>query len=108
MDTGGAEAIDAKRKCFHGREVRAWALEADNSDGAVPQSVDLWTWGVDGCHSCRMAQLTVCRNKQDLLEQLNELKTELASLRVNKVTGGNASKLTKMYVCIRVWHRNRQ
>jgi hypothetical protein len=29
---------------------------------------------------------------------LNELKTELASLRVNKVTGGNASKLTKMYV----------
>ena len=38
------------------------------------------------------------RNKQDLLEQLKELKTELASLRVNKVTGGNASKLTKMYV----------
>jgi ribosomal protein L29 len=38
------------------------------------------------------------RNKQDLLTLLNELKTELASLRVQKIAGGSASKLTKMCV----------
>ena len=36
------------------------------------------------------------KNKQDLLTQLTELKTELASLRVQKIAGGSASKLTKM------------
>ena len=40
----------------------------------------------------------ICRNKQDLLTQLSELKTELASLRVQKIAGGSASKLTKMWV----------
>jgi len=38
----------------------------------------------------------ILRNKQDLMTQLNELKTELASLRVQKIAGGSASKLTKM------------
>jgi large subunit ribosomal protein L35e len=40
------------------------------------------------------------RNKrqQDLERQLNELKTELAQLRVAKVTGGAASKLAKIKV----------
>lgn len=38
------------------------------------------------------------RNKQDLLTQLGELKTELASLRVQKIAGGNAAKLNKMWV----------
>ena len=38
----------------------------------------------------------IVRNKQDLMTQLNELKTELASLRVQKIAGGSASKLTKM------------
>merc|ERR550525_1133592 len=36
------------------------------------------------------------KNKQDLMTQLNELKTELASLRVQKIAGGSASKLTKI------------
>ncbi|KAK6906681.1 hypothetical protein V866_005528 [Kwoniella sp. B9012] len=36
------------------------------------------------------------KSKQDLLTQLNELKTELASLRVQKIAGGSASKLTKI------------
>lgn len=36
------------------------------------------------------------RNKTDLLKQLHELKTELASLRVQKIAGGSAAKLTKM------------
>ncbi|CAD6574083.1 MAG: Pre-mRNA-splicing factor slt11 [Tremellales sp. Tagirdzhanova-0007] len=36
------------------------------------------------------------KGKADLLQQLTELKTELASLRVQKIAGGNASKLTKM------------
>ena len=36
------------------------------------------------------------KSKEDLLKQLNELKTELSQLRVAKVTGGAASKLGKM------------
>ena len=36
------------------------------------------------------------KSKDDLLKQLKELKTELAALRVHKVTGGTASKLSKM------------
>ncbi len=39
---------------------------------------------------------TSSRSKQDLVQQLNDLKTELASLRVQKISGGSASKLTKM------------
>lgn len=43
--------------------------------------------------------------KNELYKQLDEMKSELASLRVAKVTGGAASKLSKMYaaalsVCI--------
>lgn len=34
------------------------------------------------------------------MTQLNELKTELASLRVQKIAGGSASKLTKMCVVL--------
>lgn len=37
------------------------------------------------------------KGKNDLVKQLDELKSELASLRVAKVTGGAASKLSKMY-----------
>ncbi|RSH87622.1 60S ribosomal protein L35 [Apiotrichum porosum] len=36
------------------------------------------------------------KNKADLLAQLVELRTELASLRVQKVVGGSSSKLTKI------------
>tara|TARA_B100000795_G_scaffold68285_1_gene47242 strand:- start:880 stop:1023 length:144 start_codon:yes stop_codon:yes gene_type:complete len=47
-----------------------------------------------------MAKLKVhelrTKNKADLMKQLEELKTELAALRVAKVTGGAASKLSKM------------
>ena len=47
-----------------------------------------------------MAKLKVhelrSKNKADLMKQLEELKTELAALRVAKVTGGAASKLSKM------------
>lgn len=38
------------------------------------------------------------KNKEDLKKQLDELKSELSQLRVQKITGGAASKLTKMYV----------
>eukprot|EP00635_Sarcinochrysidales_sp_CCMP3193_P015696 CAMPEP_0118906332 /NCGR_PEP_ID=MMETSP1166-20130328/10073_1 /TAXON_ID=1104430 /ORGANISM="Chrysoreinhardia sp, Strain CCMP3193" /LENGTH=122 /DNA_ID=CAMNT_0006845635 /DNA_START=52 /DNA_END=420 /DNA_ORIENTATION=- len=38
------------------------------------------------------------KTKQDLLKQLEELKSELAQLRVAKVTGGAASKLAKIRV----------
>ncbi|RMX49190.1 hypothetical protein pdam_00005847 [Pocillopora damicornis] len=36
------------------------------------------------------------KKKEDLLRQLDELKNELASLEVAKVTGGAASKLSKI------------
>jgi len=37
------------------------------------------------------------KNRDELLRQLEELKTELQQLRVAKVTGGAASKLSKMF-----------
>ena len=40
------------------------------------------------------------KKKSELLQKLNELKTELASLRVAQVTGGAPSKLAKMYLFI--------
>ncbi|RWS17927.1 60S ribosomal protein L35-like protein [Dinothrombium tinctorium] len=42
------------------------------------------------------------KKKEELLKQLKELKQELANLRVSKVTGGAASKLSK----IRVFRKN--
>lgn len=36
------------------------------------------------------------KKKDELLKQLDELKQELSGLRVAKVTGGAASKLSKM------------
>ncbi|XP_075213459.1 ribosomal protein L35 [Lycorma delicatula] len=38
------------------------------------------------------------KEKKDLVKQLDELKTELTNLRVAKVTGGAASKLSKIRV----------
>merc|ERR1712079_643783 len=38
------------------------------------------------------------RKKEELTKQLDDLKTELAELRVAKVTGGAASKLSKIHV----------
>lgn len=38
------------------------------------------------------------KKKDELLKQLDELKQELANLRVAKVTGGNPSKLSKIHV----------
>uniref|UniRef100_A0A1W7R9R3 Large ribosomal subunit protein uL29 n=1 Tax=Hadrurus spadix TaxID=141984 RepID=A0A1W7R9R3_9SCOR len=38
------------------------------------------------------------KKKDDLLKQLDELKQELGALRVAKVTGGAASKLSKIRV----------
>merc|ERR1712212_45173 len=37
------------------------------------------------------------KTKEDLLKQLDELKNELQTLRVAKVTGGAAAKLAKIY-----------
>lgn len=37
-----------------------------------------------------------CRSKNDLSKQLSELKNELLTLRVQKIAGGSAAKLTRM------------
>ncbi|KAM5476293.1 60S ribosomal protein L35, L29 [Microsporum audouinii] len=37
------------------------------------------------------------KSKDDLMKQLDELKTELGQLRVQKIAGGSSSKLTRMY-----------
>jgi large subunit ribosomal protein L35e len=38
------------------------------------------------------------KNKEELHKQLDDLKTELGQLRVQKIAGGASSKLTRMYV----------
>lgn len=38
------------------------------------------------------------KNKDELSEQLKEAKSELLALRTQKIAGGAASKLTRMYV----------
>jgi ribosomal protein L29 len=43
-------------------------------------------------------ECSLARTKNDLEKQLTELKKELLTLRVQKIAGGSASKLTKMYV----------
>ncbi|XP_054376586.2 large ribosomal subunit protein uL29 isoform X3 [Pongo abelii] len=44
------------------------------------------------------------KKKEELLKQLDDLKVELSQLRVAKVTGGAASKLSKMWVaCTLEW-----
>merc|ERR1739841_410295 len=47
------------------------------------------------------------KKKEDLTKQLDDLKTELAQLRVAKVTGGAASKLSKIRVNI-VMHQKQK
>merc|ERR1711934_1106906 len=53
-----------------------------------------------GAHSGDMAKIKLHelrqKNESELIKQLQELKTELAALRVAKVTGGAASKLSKI------------
>lgn len=68
------------------------ALEAVPSvrvRGGVVDSVLLWAVKVKA-HELRE------KGRDELLRQLDELKTELQQLRVAKVTGGAASKLSKM------------
>lgn len=43
------------------------------------------------------------RNKADLTKQLAELKHDLLTLRVQKIAGGSAAKLTKMFVPLALW-----
>lgn len=54
----------------------------------------LWMQGKVKCSELRT------KDKKELLKQLDELKTELTNLRVAKVTGGAASKLSKMLVSV--------
>lgn len=51
------------------------------------------------CSGCTLHLIFVLqRTKVDLAKQLNDLRQELLTLRVQKIAGGSASKLTKMYV----------
>jgi ribosomal protein L29 len=44
------------------------------------------------------------RTKNDLTKQLAELKKDLLTLRVQKIAGGSAAKLTKMFVSLPLTH----
>merc|ERR1712179_189483 len=60
------------------------------------------TWGFSKNPSDEMGKVKCSelrgKKKEELLKQLEELKQELAGLRVAKVTGGAASKLSKIRV----------
>merc|ERR1711970_288219 len=61
------------------------------------------TWGFsNGAASGNMAKIKARdlrgKKKEELLKQLDDLKNELSQLRVAKVTGGAASKLSKICV----------
>ena len=40
------------------------------------------------------------KKREELLKKLEELKTELSTLRVAKITGGTAQKLSKMFASL--------
>merc|ERR1711998_429146 len=57
------------------------------------------TWGELAMTKVKCYELRKqSKSKADLTKQLDELKTELSMLRVAKVTGGAASKLSKIKV----------
>merc|ERR1711881_696580 len=57
------------------------------------------TWGTTFMTKVKCYELRKqSKSKADLTKQLDELKTELANLRVAKVTGGAQSKLSKIKV----------
>ena len=55
---------------------------------------------IPGCSRQKKPKANELRalSKADLTKQLEDLKQQLASLRVQKVAGGSASKLTRMYI----------
>ena len=59
------------------------------------------THGIWGTAKLHIDELRT-KKKSELLAKLNELKTELASLRVAQVTGGAPSKLAKMYLKLHI------
>lgn len=76
-----------------------------------PQCAILWDWArrrwrggglpsVGLACTCAQAKIKARdlrgKKKEELLKQLEDLKVELSQLRVAKVTGGAASKLSKM------------
>ncbi len=46
------------------------------------------------------------QSRAELVKKCDELKAELQSLRIAKVTGGAASKLSKMYVGASLFSNN--
>lgn len=54
-------------------------------------------WNQSSSAKVKTGQLWA-KGKDDLKKQLEELKTELGQLRVQKIAGGASSKLTRMCV----------
>lgn len=56
----------------------------------------------EGLLQCERMRYWICvsRSKNDLNKQLSDLRTELLRLRVQKIAGGSASKLTKLFVAV--------
>ena len=75
-------------------KVKAYELQSKCAVGFVKCHRDIFS---DQRFSCRCFQ-SFCRTKADLAKQLTELKEDLLKLRVQKIAGGSAAKLTKMFV----------
>ena len=92
------QEISIVKLCFHWWQHKTKRVERENVQNlskvqCCKDSVVLFQVKVK-CTDLRT------KDKNELLKQVVELKTELTTLRVAKVTGGAASKLSKMYVCI--------
>jgi hypothetical protein len=91
MSQNKIRAFELQSKCVQ-RPGKIW-LESPRERNA-----DHWNYLVLHlcCSTLPSSTLIFSRNKNDLLAQLDELKTELASLRVAKIAGGSANKLGRM------------
>ena len=75
-------------------KVKAYELQSKCAVVSVKRRWDIFS---DRCSLSGVVR-SFRRTKVDLVKQLAELKEDLLKLRVQKIAGGSAAKLTKMFV----------
>jgi ribosomal protein L29 len=80
--------------------IQPWGVlgecEEKRGDAWREKRGDAWRYWLFWAVKVKAHELRT-KGREELLRQLDELKTELQQLRVAKVTGGAASKLSKMF-----------